>query len=951
MPSPNILPPNPSLVAILLVIKSLSGPRLVFHYPPHPVGPANATPQHPQWYGTSGSTLTDDDDDDSTSGSSSSSWSSDDGNNSDAAASDEAASEAEGAASEAEGASRAGSRGTSKGTSRGTGLRDGRSRGQRSLRSASEDVTEDDGDDDDRGLGDEEGRGGAGGPGTSAKKGGISAHDDGGPEWENVMGFKTEGLEKLLCPGKTFNKRKFEVGMEGLSFLGNPMFAKGNGAWRKRRRSEKKRDAANQEDLWNNRIAHESDGHESALADDEDEGVDVNGPEDGMPTIDLPSGFEPGYGHRMSDEGSDAGSDAKSASTAGGDAEMTMFNVVFVLNPPALEYQLRTGEMYDNVIRKFAKDLKYEQAKTNYVWRESKIILNLKNKAKENREPMSMLWHSIISASPLAKAIAIIYDAISNNKIAHINLATLADASYQIPQAPSTPYIPRPTEPQMPGLWLTTANLPDENAEADSGFTVALTPHSALLLLEDKETLLKEIEGDAKEHSAQLAFYISNLEPTRSLHKLALQNKIPVADLEFIAAHLIYWRRARAILPLHHRDIYIVSPNADMRKLPQAIPAYAARFPTLPSLPKMLSFLSNQSPRTYGTIIPSKDHRTAYMDILAWLMRGGWVTQLRTFAWIRVSPEVQAEVAAIMEREAKEAARAAMQAARDRHAALELHSDDGSDRATIASDDVPMTPIYTHRREEWSPRSSETASDGGRGSSRTQLRTTSNPRGDGGTASLTTSPTAHRHSPLHHTSSSGLHVSHSATSLTGLSTVSSNASSGIPHGTPNTPQRTANSLRHHLHHHLNTTSHSNANSGGGGSGSGGIGPDDANSSHLHHHHPGRGGSHMNSLLHHHGGHTHAASKDPDDYAPRMIYSPQRANALEARWIEHIRSSFVGDEGVEKEARDLWPQLLKYFDGRHALDDIAGREGIKRKRVWSVLGGLRERNVLYFVRHW
>ncbi|KAL1644661.1 Nitrogen permease regulator 3 [Diplodia intermedia] len=938
MPSPNILPPNPSLVAILLVIKSLSGPRLVFHYPPHPVGPANATPQHPQWYGTSGSTLTDDDDD-STSGSSSSGWSSDDGdNNSDAAASDEAA-------SEAEGASRAGSRGTSKGTSRGTALRDGRSRGQRSLRSASEDVTEEDGDDDERGLGDEAGRGGAGGSGPSGKKGGVGAQEDGGPEWESVMGFKTEGLEKLLCPGKTFNKRKFEVGMEGLSFLGNPMFARGNGAWRKRRRSEKKRDAAaNQEELRNNSIAQESDGHESALADDEDEGVDVTGPEDGMPpTIDLPSGFEPGYGHRMSDEASDAGSDAKSASTAGGDSEMTMFNVVFVLNPPALEYQLRTGEMYDNVIRKFAKDLKYEQAKTNYVWRESKIILNLKNKAKENREPMSMLWHSIISSSPLAKAIAIIYDAISNNKIAHINLATLADASYQIPQAPSTPYIPRPTEPQMPGLWLTTANLPDENAEPDAGFTVALTPHSALLLLEDKETLLKEIEGDAKEHSAQLAFYISNLEPTRSLHKFALQNKIPVADLEFIAAHLIYWRRARAILPLHHRDIYIVSPNADMRKLPQAIPAYAARFPTLPSLPKMLSFLSNQSPRTYGTIIPSKDHRTAYMDILAWLMRGGWVTQLRTFAWIRVSPEVQAEVATIMEREAKEAARAAMQAARERHAALELHSDDGSDRATIASDDVPSTPIHTYRREERSPNLSETASDSGRSSSRSQLRasssTTSNPRGEGGTASLTTSPTAHRHSPLHHHASSQLHVSHSATSLTGLSTVSSNASSGMPHGTPNTPQRTANSLRHHLHHHLNSTTSNNGHNA------------DNNSSHLHHHHIGRGGSYM-MLPHHNGGHhAHAASKDPADYAPRMIYSPQRANALEARWIEHIRSSFVGEEGVEKEARELWPALLKYFDGRHALDDIAGREGIKRKRVWSVLGGLRERNVLYFVRHW
>ncbi|GME23038.1 Nitrogen permease regulator 3 [Neofusicoccum parvum] len=333
----------------------------------------------------------------------------------------------------------------------------------------------------------------------------------------------------------------------------------------------------------------------------------------------------------------------------------------------------------------------------------------------------------------------------------------------------------------------------------------------------------------------------------------------------------------------------------------------------------MLSLLSNQSPRTYGTIIPSKDHRTAYMDILAWLMRGGWVTQLRTFAWIRVSPEVQAEVAAIMEHEAKDAARAAMQAARERHAALEVHSDDASDRATIASDDIPMTPSHHQRREERSPRTSETASDGGGSSSNRSSRTIFNTSATSNPASIvsTTSPSAHRNSPLH--------ASHSATSLTGLST---STNSSMPHGTPNTPQRTANSLRHHLHH---PPLHPANNNGA------------SNPPTNYHGHP----THAP-----HNGHAsfpaaQAASKDPSDYTPRMIYSPQRANALEARWIEHIRSSF-GDEGVEKDVRDLWPALLKYFDGRHALDDIAGREGVKRKRVWSVLGVLRERNVLYFL---
>lgn len=54
----------------------------------------------------------------------------------------------------------------------------------------------------------------------------------------------------------------------------------------------------------------------------------------------------------------------------------------------------------------------------------------------------------------------------------------------------------------------------------------------------------------------------------------------------------------------------------------------------------MLSMLSGH-PRAYSTLIPSKDHRDAYLEILAWLMKGGWVTQLRVFGWIRVRREIQ----------------------------------------------------------------------------------------------------------------------------------------------------------------------------------------------------------------------------------------------------------------------------------------------------------------------
>lgn len=81
-----------------------------------------------------------------------------------------------------------------------------------------------------------------------------------------------------------------------------------------------------------------------------------------------------------------------------------------------------------------------------------------------------------------------------------------------------------------------------------------------------------------------------------------------------------------------------------MKRLHFLIPIYARLFPTLPTLPKILSLLSSK-PKAYSTFIPSKDHRSAYLEILAWLIRHGLVTQLRNFAWIRVTRDIKIKVA------------------------------------------------------------------------------------------------------------------------------------------------------------------------------------------------------------------------------------------------------------------------------------------------------------------
>lgn len=855
------LPPNPSLIAILLVTRSRTGPRLVFHYPAVPTASAYSTKRDPHWYGTPG-TATDDSAADSDDWDTSSSESTGGGGESD----------------DGEDSSMTGSR------------RSGRTRSTRGGLGKDE-VDEEVLDEDDEG-------------GLNGRRKQQKGKKDGEIEWERVLGFSAEGLSYLLSPPKSFNKRKLEVGIEQFIFLGAPMFQRDDGYWKKRRRHRKREQSdAN------------LDPHEAARSPDGIDGQDMSG-NDVVPEVKpLPKvdselfnvpGFDAGYGHGMvSNAPSDfGGSDDRSTSTAADEREMVMFNIVFVMNPPSLEHHLRVDEMYDYIVKRFAKVLKVEQAQNNYIATESRLIHSIKDKGKESKAPISTLWPSIVAQSSLARSIALMYDAISSNKIAHVDLKGF-DMSFQIPQAISTPFAPTTTEPQMPGLWLTTATLID-----DDDMDASLSPHATLLLLEDDDTLLKEVESDGKELSGPLAIFIRNLAPTKSLLKLSQRHSMALKDVQFLARHLIYWRRARAIPPLHYRDTYVVSPNADMRALAIAIPAFAARFPTLPPLTKILHSLSGP-PRQYRMLMPSQDHRTAaYMDILAWLMRGGWVTQLRTFAWIRVSREVKAAVAAKQNRDARHSSMIIEQPRDASGNVTTQHTRENSENSVLSSPRVPDIDMNVHLSPHLSPyaRAAGPASENGSTSStRTAIASLS---------ALTLSPLQrpdsrmlHRPSPLH---------------------INQSASPSEADDIAASPATTALRSNADLHSNSNNTVDS----------------------------------------------VNLKSENAADYEPSLIQSPQRATNEESAWIEHIgtlitdmfpdnvhqpstpgatngslpkNGTLTPDTGPTP--RQMWPIVLKYFDGRYALEEISAREGIKKKKVREFWGRLVREGILVTVRHW
>ncbi|KAJ5083193.1 hypothetical protein N7456_012620 [Penicillium angulare] len=511
-----------------------------------------------------------------------------------------------------------------------------------------------------------------GGAGSDLEEDGASDRDGPGgtsrPPWEALLGLPGSVWEKLLSPSRSWHKRRFEVGINDLALIGWPVFIREDGTWAKQRRRKKNKETHSEWD--GGELGHNEDLESSK----DDDGVVSPDMGASIATItELTLSPTDTKRHSVTNNtklGKQSDDDPLDPED---NDHMTMFNVVFVMDPPLLEYSGRVKEIYENVIKKFAKALKWEQARTDYVWKESQHILSMRRNARESsmflptdlfmfcanktmaESSVHNLYSDLINQSSLARAIYTVYTSISASKIASVSLSPDVSISLQIPPLTSTPYLAGPADKSYPGLWLTTADsaTPVDGHGVDDNNNAphqVLAKHFALLLLDSETAIIKDIEASGGTLAPALAHYIRCSKPTKSFAQISVSSGIPLSTIQMLASHLVYWRRARAIPPIHQRDTYIVSPNCDLSKLEVATVAYQTAFPTLPSLPKMLSALSG-TPRSYGSFIPSKDHKETYFTILAWLLRGGWVTQLRTFARIKVTPEIKLAVEMALRKE------------------------------------------------------------------------------------------------------------------------------------------------------------------------------------------------------------------------------------------------------------------------------------------------------------
>lgn len=130
---------------------------------------------------------------------------------------------------------------------------------------------------------------------------------------------------------------------------------------------------------------------------------------------------------------------------------------------------------------------------------------------------MSSLWAEIIMSSSLAASVQDIYEAVSQNKIAALQLDTVAGAltpSVQIPIAFHVSDLPPEGEESQRGLWLTTANsLIADDAFEEPGF---LDRNFGLLLMEDEKKIIAELQTDSDPATAHMIEFVRLSKPTQS---------------------------------------------------------------------------------------------------------------------------------------------------------------------------------------------------------------------------------------------------------------------------------------------------------------------------------------------------------------------------------------------------------------------------------------------------
>lgn len=411
-----------------------------------------------------------------------------------------------------------------------------------------------------------------------------------------VFGFDSRFLAELLSPPRQLCNQRFEIAVDGASFVGLPVHILPSGTWRKLK--EVKRTSV---------LSTEGNDGDSDAA---DEDGDNEEPRDGT---------------------KEPNSDSESS--------MVQFNVTLVVNPPTQRAKFYTDQLYQYVVSQLARMLRHEQARQNYVWEEAMKIAKIREESisENNISDPHVMDIRIRQSSELARALHHIFQSISSNGIARVQIGHKIRA-FQLPAEHEVVRLPHfIDEATLAHSQLYPGTLRIRGKEIGEDCAESY----GLLLLDEPERIIRDIEVDP---SGPVGALIRNIQPTISIQAMANQNNLSLKQMISLVYSLVYWRRARIIIPISSRHVYVVSPLANLNNLQRLSVYYTELFPTMPPLQRFLATLSSSKPQPFAYFIPSRDHRDIYLRLLMWLLQNNLVVQLQTYVAIMVTRKIQLTV-------------------------------------------------------------------------------------------------------------------------------------------------------------------------------------------------------------------------------------------------------------------------------------------------------------------
>ncbi|CAF0863859.1 unnamed protein product [Brachionus calyciflorus] len=292
------------------------------------------------------------------------------------------------------------------------------------------------------------------------------------------------------------------------------------------------------------------------------------------------------------------------------------FNIVFALKSPLPRPAIKCYQMLSLAI---SKSLLKEETNSGYLTQQSRILVDFIDEHQnidENNRRMDSSFSYALDKCILAQEIKTIYESIKKNGIVNLYINNCVNLSFCLPHL----------------AYRISGKCEQSNfVEVIFDSFKYLKPYFGILLLTDRDELLKSLPVNCNQNAKQL---IEKYNPLYSLSRYAAELDLPIEEVYAIVEHLIYWAKIKVIYPIDETNFYILNPNAQLNKKSKISQEFKETFDNA-SYHFVLSLFS-EAKTLSDHLDPrmSKEQHNIFFHMLEWLLQRNVLIQLHNYIFL-----------------------------------------------------------------------------------------------------------------------------------------------------------------------------------------------------------------------------------------------------------------------------------------------------------------------------